>query len=82
MALGREGAESKEGLAVPALPYQPPRSAQGCLRGPLAAMTAPAGPTRAWSPEDPSSWSPKGDPARRALPIRDQTAEGALPPGR
>lgn len=77
---GRSGEQGRPGSARPALPASAERARLSA--GPLAAMTAPAGPTRAWSPEDPSSWSPKGDPARRALSIRDQTAEGALPPGR
>lgn len=44
-------------------------------------MTAPEEPTRARSPESPSSRSPNGDPARKAEQIRDLTAEGALLPG-
>ena len=87
MAPGREGGEREGGLAVPAQPYPASagprcgRPSQRCPRGPLAGMTASEGPTRAHLPEDPGGRGPRRDPAHRAPQIRDQTAEGALPPG-
>lgn len=72
---------------MPAQPYPASagprcgRPSQRRPRGPLAGTTASEGPTRAHLPEDPGGRGPRTDPAHRAPRIRDQTAEGALPPG-
>lgn len=76
---GRRGARRRPANARPALPSL--RGPPARARGPLAGVTAPEGPSGAHLPEDPRGRGPRGDPERRAPPIRDQTAEGALPPG-
>lgn len=64
---------------LPSLRGPPGRAA--VTRGPLAGMTTPLRPTGAHPPEHASGRGPKGNPARRAPLIRDQTVEGALAPG-
>lgn len=76
------GARRRPGRARPALPCPasagPARApSPGCPRGPLAAMTAPGRPAGL----HPSGRGPGGDPERRGPLSRDQSAEGALPPG-